>query len=122
MARSWSRLPLAVVRPPHRQVVPEAAPLRIPVHDFFAPDVKSHAPSDPMQQIDLMLLEDLQLQQDEAGPTRRSEAVELALIIAVLMGLIGILMHVAMPSTMTVVASPPELDAETVTIGRLATP
>src|SRR5262245_28314479 len=101
MARSPGRLAVAVVRPPqHRHIAAEAAPsvvpVRVPVIDFFAPEVKSRARSNLMQQIAPLPLEDAQLQQDEEGLARDSEAVDMALIIAVLLCLIGILVQMAM--------------------------
>lgn len=72
----------------------------------IASSIRQQLPSDPMQQIDLLLLEDL-MQRKTANPIGLGRALETAAILVVLFCLIGLLLHATFASTTVVVAAPP---------------
>jgi hypothetical protein len=78
----------------------------VPVTDAIASGVRARLPSDPMQQIDLLLLEDLMLRKN-ANPISFGRALETASILVVLLCLLGLLIHATVASTTVVVAAPP---------------
>ena len=75
--------------------------------------IARHLPSDPMQQIDLLLLEDLMLR-NRANRISLGRALETASILVVLICLLGLLIHATVASTTVVVAAPPPPGAEPV--------
>jgi hypothetical protein len=76
------------------------------VTDGIASGVEPRLPSDPMQQIDLLLLEDLMLRKN-AKPVSYGRALETASILLVLLCLLGLLIHATVATTTVVVAAPP---------------
>ena len=85
----------------------------LPVTEAIARHLPRHLPSDPMQQIDLLLLEDLMLRH-RASRISLGRALETASILVVLICLLGILIHAMVANTTVVVAAPPPPGAEPV--------
>lgn len=77
-----------------------------PVTDAMARSLRQRLPSDPMQQIDLLLLEELMLKK-KANPIGPGRALETASILVVLLCLFGLLIHATLANTTVVVAAPP---------------
>jgi len=76
------------------------------VTDATASGLRQRLPSDPMQQIDLLLLEELMLKK-KANPISLGRALETASILVVLICLLGLLIHATLANTTVVVAAPP---------------
>jgi hypothetical protein len=84
----------------------------VPVTNGIARCLGQRLPSDPMQPIDLLLLEDL-MGRKNAHPVSLGRAFETASILVVLLCLLGLLIHATLADTTVVVAAPP-LGAEPV--------
>jgi hypothetical protein len=78
----------------------------VPVTNGIARCLGQRLLSDPMQQIDLLLLEDLMLRKN-AHPVSLGRAFETASILVVLLCLLGLLIHATLADTTVVVAAPP---------------
>jgi hypothetical protein len=85
----------------------------VPVTNGIARCLGQRLLSDPMQQIDLLLLEDLMLRKN-AHPVSLGRAFETASILVVLVCLFGLLIHATLADTIVVVAAPPLGGAEPV--------
>ena len=85
----------------------------VPVTNGIARCLGQRLLSDPMQQIDLLLLEDLMLRKN-AHPVSLGRAFETASILVVVVCLFGLLIHATLADTIVVVAAPPLGGAEPV--------
>jgi hypothetical protein len=85
----------------------------LPVTEGIARHLPQRLPSDPMQQIDLLLLEDL-MPRNRANRISLGRTLETASILVVLICLLGLLIHATVASTTVVVAAPPPPSAEPV--------
>ena len=88
----------------------------LPVTEGIARHLPQRLPSDPMQQIDLLLLEDLEdlMLRHRANRISLGRTLETASILVVFICLLGLLIHATVANTTVVVAAPPPPGAEPV--------
>ena len=92
-----------------------------PLRRGIARCAKQPLPSDPIRQIDQLLVEDMMVRQkpDLSGRDRALEAFSILLL---LLCLLGVVLYASLSSTTVVVAAPPGLEASSPGAGRAPPP